>query len=77
MTVNFSLCFLPECTQRTISSTVLLLREAQKEVAEKIILYNKFFFAERLGNEGYKKKKRWLLSCLCVDLGKPTKDFTV
>ena len=75
MTVNFSLCFLPECKQKTISSTVLLLREAQKEVAEKI-LYNKFFFAERLGNEGY-KKKRWLLSCLCVDLGKPTKDFTV
>ena len=42
MTVNFSLCFLPECKQKTISSTVLLLREAQKETAEKK-LYNVFF----------------------------------
>ena len=74
MTVNFSLCFLPECKQKIISSTVLLLREAQKEVAEKKLYH--IFFAERLGNESY-KKKRWLLSCLCVDLGKPTKGFTV
>ena len=79
MTVMVSLCFLPECKQKQLVLLFYFYENSKRRLLKKKI-YNFFFFfyffAERLGNEGY-KKKLWLLSCLCVDLGKATKDFTV
>ena len=76
MTVNFSLCFLLNVSKKQLLLLFYFYEKPKRRLLKKNYIIIFFFFAERLGNEGY-KKKRWLLSCLCVDLGKPTKDFTV
>ena len=65
MTVNFSLCFLPECKPKPINSTVLLLREAQKEVAEKIYNFFFFFFCGATRQRGLQEKTLVVESSLC------------